>query len=168
MIALAFLVIPSGPAGAQTEGHGVNVTVTDSQGTPLENVRVEMFLVQLTGGNQIRLIPSGNCQTDRAGHCFLNAPQKYRGQNGFFRGYLSVGEYGQKSLLWPGGILDVNVWIDEEGQLDIPGHEPYAWQDEGDGGLEVKEAPRLRPGDVFVLLACVGVWLGIIYWRSKS
>ena len=163
---VSFLVTPA-PVLAQDES-GVSVVVADNQGDPLAGVKASLFLYQFKD-TEAEVIPSGNCRTDENGRCQISITQKApRDQGGFLRGYLVVGEYGQRTLLWPGGQLEVNVWLDQAGSLDVAREsKPYDWQKQDDNALEITTAPQLRAGDVLVLLAIIGGWLGIIFWRTK-
>ena len=145
-------------------------TLTDHQGNPLANVNVTLFLYQLGEGKALA-VPMESSRTEEEGRCQLLLPADApRDQSGFFRGYLVIEDYGNRSLLWPGGVLTVNVWLNAAGRgLDIAGHPPYDWQkpDADPVAVEVLSTPRSQVGKVAAVLVIVGVWLGIVLWRAR-
>lgn len=160
------------PAFAQGGDDGsVNVSLTNGQGAPLNGVKVGLFLYQLSG-SEATPIQMGYCRTGKDGRCQIPIADAPRDQGGFLRGYLEIGDYGRRSLLWPGGVLEMSVWLDQASSgLDIAGEEPYDWQKQGaDDALEVTiapETPKLRVEGILAIAGTIIVWLGIIYWRTK-
>ena len=145
IVLLATALLPSASGFAQSDTNGVHLTLTDHQGNPLANVNVTLFLYQLGEGKALA-VPMESSRTEEEGRCQLLLPADApRDQSGFFRGYLVIEDYGNRSLLWPGGVLTVNVWLNAAGRgLDIAGHPPYDWQkpDADPVAVEVLSTPR--------------------------
>ena len=91
--------------------------------------RVQLLLLaanrQPVGGATASFVSEGQqplatCTTDAAGRCTLllnNAPAD---ASGFIRGAIVVAGRGRKPLLWPGGVIAVELVLSESGQLDVP------------------------------------------------
>jgi hypothetical protein len=104
----------------------VNVHLMDANG-PIANARVTLTLWSFdVEGNQTiaRSEFEDSCKTDRNGACTIVIGET----EGVLRGSLDVGEYGKRSLLWPGGAVDVGLFV-ENGKL-LVGTEagPYDFQ----------------------------------------
>jgi len=133
-LALLFVVgLPSRAVLAQ-EAAIIVVTLTDSEGWPV--VGVEIAFVYENGQD------GGACVTDGSGQCQI-APSDV--PTGLVRGYLEVGSAGRRSLIWPGGIVQVALQLEPDGSLYVAtepiGGEPTATLDAGGG----EGAPELFP-----------------------
>ncbi len=170
-LTLALLLITwmsLGAAAAQDIAHGVVVIVWTADKHPVAGVEVALEMFEYRQ-DFIRAYRSGRCTTDESGTCAIPLPSPPIGADGFLRGRLTVGEYGTRSLLWPGGMFTIHVMLDESGEgLDIPGHYPLEGRSEKVPmpPVEVHAPYRLLIG---YLLAALGLsliaWLA---WRRKG
>ena len=89
----------------------------------------------------------GECLTDANGRCDIVVTDVDGGDVGLIRGYLSVGNAGYRSIVWPGGAVDVALSVEASGLLFVPGHEDY---DEGDSAINLVASPVAWPTLVYV------------------
>ena len=128
---------------------------------------VELVLYRFKAGQQIEAISWGSCTTNAAGSCEIRVKNGPRDASGFFRGYLSVDGYGDRSVIWPGGVLEVPIWLDESGALDIPGESaPYDGQ-EAVPSPEIVWKSRLRVADVIIPMLLIGGMLVYVWLKNK-
>ena len=79
---------------------------------PMKEVRVELITYIATGaGWQEEQI--GTCTTDEEGRCEIAAKVEIW-PDGLVRGYLNVGEYGKRPVIWPGGELQMTIHSEQE------------------------------------------------------
>lgn len=83
---------------------------------PIKEVRVELitYIVTDTGWQEEKI---GTCTTDEEGRCEIAAKAK-AWQDGLVRGYLVVGEYGKRPVIWPGSELQMTIHIEQEPAQD--------------------------------------------------
>lgn len=110
----ALLLWPLGAAvsGAQSSAGRIVLTLTGHSGQPVVEVSVT-----LRDPNEAVL---GHCTTDVLGRCEIALPIAPTDASGFIRGILDVGPHGRRSLLWPGGVLTLDLHLDAQGALAIP------------------------------------------------
>ena len=128
---------------------------------PIKEVRVELITYIATGtGWQEEEI--GTCTTDEEGRCEIAAKVEVW-QDGLVRGYLNVGGYGKRSVIWPGGELQMTIHSE---------HEPA--QDHRYDHLSLNEmlAPQImkpmQPAWGLLLLALLMIWITImIYSKAR-
>lgn len=146
--------------------HGVRIHMVDAEQKPLSGVAVELELYEY-GEDTITIRYIGKCTTDEAGQCLIEIEKPSFDATGFLRGQLIVGEYGKRALIWPGGILDVPVWLDVGNTLDVAGEsQPYTGRQAQAIDLRIVHAPRLRLVDVIIPLVVIGGLL--IYFLTKN
>lgn len=107
VVALALLALASGGVHAQG-GTGVRVHLEDAAGAPVAGAEVRFFY---EAGTAV-----GGCTTGEDGGCeiFLENPPQ-----GLIRGYLEVAGAGKRSLIWPGGWVDVPLRLKADGSLEV-------------------------------------------------
>jgi hypothetical protein len=165
VIVLALLVLAPRPVLAQREDV-ILLQVAGSQGDPLAGVRVELFLYRFEE-SRIRAIPAGSCRTGEGGRCQIVVKKDVRDQSGFYRGYLAVGSYGKRPVLWPGGELSMNVWLNEDDVVDVAGESgPYDWQ-EGAETPAVAAGKRFPAAKVAIVLVVLAIWLLLLWWKGR-
>ena len=78
---------------------------------PMKEVRVELiiYIVTDTGWQEQEI---GTCITDEEGRCEIAAKAKIW-PDGLVRGYLVVGEYGKRPVIWPGGELQMTIHLEQ-------------------------------------------------------
>ena len=89
----------------------VHVLVADATGSPMQGVRVELVLYDfklISGQTQVQKTFSDHCTTDQNGECWI----LIGGTRGLLRGRLSLGKYGGRDVIWPGGMLDAPIMVD--------------------------------------------------------
>ncbi|MBT3391378.1 MAG: hypothetical protein HN413_13330 [Chloroflexi bacterium] len=159
---LAFLLC----AAADTL-HGLRVHLVDVEQKPLAGVVVELELYEYTD-KEIMIHHSGQCTTDIAGICLIEIAKLIFDASGFLRGNIVVGEHGSRPVIWPGGMLDIPVWLDVDNTLDVTGEsQPYAGQAQ-DMDVRITRAPRLRLADVIIPLIIIGGLLSYLWINNKS
>ena len=145
----------------------VIVTIYDAQRLPMVGVDIHLVLYRF-GGEQIEVITSGNCTTDRDGRCQIVIRKAPRDASGFVRGQLQVEGYGVRSLLSRGGTYAISLWLDESGALEIPGESaPYEGV-EPHAGPTLVWKPQLRVSDVLIPLLLIGGLLITILLRRRK
>jgi hypothetical protein len=165
VIILALLALAPRPVLAQSEDV-ILLQVAGSQDEPLAGVRVELFLYRFEE-SRIRAIPSGSCRTGEGGRCQIVVKKDVRDQSGFYRGYLAVGSYGKRPVLWPGGELSMNVWLNEDDVVDVVGESgPYDWQ-EGDENPAVAVGKRFPVAKIAIVLVVLAIWLLLFWWKGR-
>ncbi len=136
--------------------HGVRVHLVNAEQNPLSGVVVELELYEYSQ-DEITIHYIGKCNTDEIGQCLIEIEKPYFDATGFLRGQIIVADYGKRALIWPGGILDVPVWLDEANTLEVAGEsQPYAGQKAQEIDLRITHAPRLRLADVIIPLIVIG------------
>jgi hypothetical protein len=157
--------IPQSASGQESEDM-ILLQVAGSQGEPLAGVRVELFLYRFEE-SRIRAIPAGSCRTGEGGRCQIVVKKDVRDQSSFYRGYLAVGSYGKRPVLWPGGELSMNVWLNENGGVDVAGESgPYDWQ-EGDETPAVAVGKRFPVAKIAIVLVVLVIWLLLLWWKGR-
>jgi len=121
----------------------VAVTLTDAEGWPVTGVEV-VFAYE---SGQV----GGSCVTDGAGYCEIvleDAPA------GLIRGHLVVGEAGRRSLIWPGGMVEVPLQLRSDGSLYVATESIGGEQSSGAGGTvgEMGETEEVSPAQEFPTL----------------
>jgi hypothetical protein len=144
------------------------VELVNYQRQPLAGETITLTLYRV-GPNALEEWPAGECLTDAAGKCRIDigwlAPKD---ASGFLRGRVTVGEYGQRSLIWPGGALEVKLWLNAQGQLDVPGEGPLD-TDDAAGALPFvppQTLPRILGWLAALLLGGLLIWF--LYRKAKS
>jgi hypothetical protein len=161
------LWIPRPASGQEGKGgDSIAVTLTDDLGAPLAGIKVSLYLYQF-GQTPIRAIPSGRCRSGADGHCQIVVKKDVRDQSGFYRGYLAVGSYGKRPVLWPGGELSMNVWLNEDDVVDVAGESgPYDWQEGGETPV-VAAGKRFPAAKVAIVLVVLAIWLLLLWWKGR-
>jgi len=164
MQVLMFLIFIITILGSTTPlSSSVTVSLADERGKPLEGIKISLFLYDFQGAS-LSAQYMGSCQTNNYGICTILVPAYApRDSSGFYRGYLTVGHYGRRSVLWPGGDFAVSVWLDASGErLAIPRHGAYE---------EILPGKALRPSSrtvfVVVFLSLTGVGSALWYWLHR-
>ena len=156
--------------GATPEPDRVVIRLTTAQGVPRPGAVVRLALYDVNTWPVVEAW-HGSCVTDLQGMCVIEVPAEApRDPSGFLRGRIEVeGLRGARSVLWPGGILEINLWtLPEKDVLDLPGHPPF--------DNETPAAPpgttqptRQRMGSLFFLVALVPLGLVVyIAWRRQK
>jgi hypothetical protein len=159
--------IPQPASGQESEDGGrIAVTLSDRQGSPLANVKVTLFLYRFEE-SRIRAIPAGSFRTGEDGRCQIVVKKDVRDRSGFYRGYLAVGSYGKRPVLWPGGELSMNIWLNEDDVVDVAGESgPYDWQ-EGDETPAVAVGKRFPAAKIAIVLVVLAIWLLLFWWKGR-
>ncbi len=140
--------------------HLVAVQVHDQHGNPVPGMPVTLYLYEIWGQTAYQ-VPIGSCETDAHGQCCISVPNHApRDAAGLFRGVLRIGEDGYRSVLWPGGTLQVRVRL---GYLH-EGREAEPFPDDQGPGLEVRPGWQRYMGWLWLGLALAVLALGW-HWR---
>jgi hypothetical protein len=139
---------------------GIQIRLLPSEDMSPAGIQITLKTYEYREGEAF-LIEDVNCKTDSAGACTLllekpNTP-------GMQRGTLQIGDYGTRDVIWPGGMLDLQIPLD---QVNF-GREaaPYEYLSE-DGGVVVHAGRFPLYGLVMILiLAALVAWL---YQRAKE
>ena len=170
ILVFLFCLVAAIPASASNES-SVNVTLTDDVGNPLSNVKIRLFLYQSKSDYEVSEILIGDCRTDKNGQCSISFQDAPHDSSGFYRGYLQIGKYGQKNLLWPGGQLDAIVWLDAESKVYSPREsEPYDWQEPDRETMNVHShsQTQVKLGRLITIIVILGSWLTFIFMGKKQ
>jgi hypothetical protein len=144
------------------------VTLVDADRNPIEGIRVNLILYDFKD-KHIDKHQTGSCTTDTAGRCGIEIDEAPpQDASNMIRGQLDVGKYGTRSLLWPGGTLEVPLWLKNSGdELDVPGEPPY----DGavpDDGLPVREKPRIGLVNVLWPVMILGGFSAVVVVIKKQ
>ena len=144
----------------QANTTGVSVRVLDAEQEPRSGVRLTLKTYAYQHGEAF-LIETQTCKTDTAGTCSLLLENP--NTTGMQRGTLQIGDFGTRDLIWPGGMLTLNIPL---AQLGF-GREsaPYEFQAE-DGGLVVHE--KRFPTYALLMLLILGVLFWQVYQYAKT
>lgn len=133
---------------------GVQISILPSEDISPAGIQITLKTYEYREGEAF-LIERVNCTTNSAGTCtlLLKKPNIAEMQ----RGTLQIGDYGARDVIWPGGMLDLQIPLD---QVNF-GREaaPYEYLPE-DGGLAVHENrfPLYALVMILILIALLG-WL---------
>lgn len=138
---------------AQVSITGLEIRVVDAAQEPVRGLRLTLTTYTYNKGDAI-LRETVECDTDTDGACSLLLENP--NQNGMQYGTLQIGKYGSRDLIWAGGMMTLNIPLDQVGS----GREaaPYEFQVE-DGGVTLVE----KRFPIFALL--VLIFLGIMFWQ---
>ena len=115
-------------------GDAVHIRVVNNASQPVSGVRVALVLYDFRGTTAYE-VHVGSCVTDAAGACRIVLPRRApKDPGGMYRGALVVGDYGRRSVLWPGGELQIVVNVDrmDEGRESAPLSGDEGW------GLQIR------------------------------
>ena len=156
--------------GATPEPNRVVIHLTTAQGLPRPDAIVRLVLYDVNTWPVVEAW-HGSCVTDQQGMCVIEVPAEApRDPSGFLRGRIEVeGLRGARSVLWPGGILEINLWtLPEKDVLDLPGHPPFDNETPA-APPETAQSTHQRMGPLFFLLALVPLGLvAYIAWRKQK
>ena len=132
---------------------GVQIRVLNSAQETIPQLHLRLMTYTYAENGQVYLRESQDCYTDSDGACTLLLEKPNR--DGMQRGTLEIESYGKRDLIWPGGMLELVIPLEQIGF----GREaaPYEFQAE-DGGVAVIE----RPFPLFALLMIL--LLGFLLW----
>lgn len=168
LLLFLFFLSTATPAWANNGGC-VNVTLTDGAGSPLPNVKIRLFFYERTSEYVVQEVLIGRCRTNDDGRCSISFQEGPQDASGFYRGYLKIGLYGQKSLLWPGGQLEANVWLNTAGEVHSSREDkPYDWQEPGKETVSVDAQAREGVGRLVAVIVILGGWLAFMLLRRKQ
>ena len=156
--------------GVTPEPDRVAVHLTTARGVPRPDVVVRLVLYDVNTWPVVEAW-HGSCVTDQQGMCVIEiTAEAPRDPSGFLRGRIEAeGFQGARPVLWPGGMLEINLWtLPGKDVLDLPGHPPF--------DNETPEVPpgttqptRQRMGPLFFLVALVPLGLVVyIAWRRRK
>lgn len=115
---LCFMV----PARVVAQGQDrVDIILTDQGNKPVSDVTVTLLIYKFDEhGTTVEIFPSGSCITGQDGRCEIvvnvSAPKD---ASGFLKGALDLGERGKRSVIWPGGLLEVPITLNQTGKVLI-------------------------------------------------
>ena len=118
VLLLCFLA--PGRAIAQDQDR-IKLTLLSQAGKSISGATATLLIYQFDKhGTTVEVFPSGNCVTDQGGRCEIvvdpNAP---RDAAGFLKGALDLGEHGKRSVIWPGGLLEVDIKLNQAGKVQV-------------------------------------------------
>ncbi len=122
IITILVCISNTGIVAAQAEDR-VAIFLVDHQENPIPDVTVNLILNRFNTidgqGAAIEAIPSGSCITNENGRCeIIISADAPKDQSGFLKGALDLGEYGRRSVIWPGGLLEVPLKLNEARKLE--------------------------------------------------
>lgn len=96
----------------QTSQGRITVTLLDAQENPVS-------------GNVASLMSSSgqviaDCTTNSNGSCTILVEEVTADESGLIRAVLTIASRGRRSVIWPGGPLEVTINLDENGQIFVP------------------------------------------------
>ncbi len=161
--ALLWLAATSTPAA-----DAVVIHLTSDTGTPLSGKQVRLTLYDVNVW-PVAVGWKGQCETNAQGMCEIPVPANApRDPSGFLRGRVEVkGLQGARPVLWPGGRLEVSLWLQPNGnRLDVPGHPPF--DNETPAPVSQSEQQQ-RPGWPYFVIALVPLlFAGLLWWRGRK
>jgi hypothetical protein len=143
----------------------VHVLVADAASNPMQGVRVELVLYDfklISGRTQVQKTFSDHCITDLNGECTIEIGVT----RGSLRGRLSLGKYGGRDVIWPGGELNAPIMVDLKNNR-VKGTEAGAYDfQEKDGGVTIgNRTPWLL---IFLATVLVSMIVFGAYIRSRK
>ena len=170
VVAGLLLVSSYGQAAAATQGPDqVALHLLDQHDNPVSNVTANLVVYQFdASGQTATAFPSGSCVTDRNGRCQIdvsgNAPKD---ASGFLRGTLDLGGYGKRSVIWPGGLFEIELHLNPAGKLESDTEAAPFDYDEAGGVQVVQPRPPLYWVGIIISMLFLGVAL-YLYRRAKA
>ena len=145
---------------AQVSITGLEIRVVDAAQEPVPSVHLTLNTYTYNNGDAI-LRETVECDTDTDGACSLLLENP--NQKGMQYGTLKIGEYGYRDLIWAGGMIKLNIPLDQVGS----GREaaPYDFQP-NDGGVTVIE--RKFPFFALLTLFFLGIMFWLVYKYARS
>jgi|GEM_PF-1962643 hypothetical protein len=128
---------------------------------PIAGLPIELVVFHPEQGGW-REEPLSRCETSFDGTCILHG-ETSPWEDGLVRGYLVVGEYGRRSILWPGGELSLQIQIEslavEEG--------PYDHHSAGQNQAPVILSPRQPAWGWLGMALLVASWTAFAYRKAR-
>ena len=169
-LAVMFVVCLPGRVMAAGQGPDqVAIHLLDPLNNPVSNVTANLVVYQFeASGQTATAYPSGSCVTDRNGRCQIevsgSAPKD---ASGFLRGTLDLGEYGKRSVIWPGGLFEVDLHLNAAGKLESDTEAAPFDYDEPGGVKVVQPQPPLYAVGIILSMVFIGVAL-YLHRRAKN
>lgn len=131
---------------------GIQISILPSKDISPVGIQITLKTYEYSEGEAF-LIERVNCKTDSAGICTLLLEKP--NTTGMQRGMLQIGDYGTRDVLWPGGMLTLQIPLD---QVNF-GREaaPYEYLPE-DGGLIVHQGRFPLYALAMIVILAVLVW----------
>ena len=166
LLIVMFLALPSGEARA-LDLDRVHVGVLNGDRTPVrdENVHLHLYRYDSVIRGQVNItdIDAGSCTTGDDGVCEIwLLPGMPKDSSGFYRGALEVRGM-LRSILWPGGLFQVNLNLEELQVGENPDEEPGKGESMVIEHQEAVNWPWLFGMVVLIVLALVIIW-----WRRRK
>ncbi len=173
IILLAVLATTCFPAwrvsAAAGEQDQVSVQVLNAQGKALPDVQVDLIVYSFnTRGTTAEAIPAGSCSTDRNGRCqIMVSADAPKDPSGFLHGALDLGAHGKRSVIWPGGLFDIAIQLNQAGKVQSDTEvEPFEYDPSG-GVQVIQPQPPFYLAGVLIGLVFLGIAF-YLYRRSKA
>ena len=90
----------------------ISVTLLDEKESPIAQETIQ-FMTQ-----QQQVL--GNCITNTLGRCTITIQDAPTDASGFIRGALSIKDHGRRPIIWPGGLITIQLQLSDTGTLDVP------------------------------------------------
>jgi hypothetical protein len=145
VLMIGFLFLPGEKARALDLDQVRVAVIQGDKGTPVagETVRLHVYRYDYSASpNQVNVtdLDAGSCTTGADGYCDIwLLPGMPRGASGFYHGALEVRGI-LRSILWPGGLLKVNLNLDHLQPVEY-GEDAGATET-----LVVQSQPAISPG----------------------
>lgn len=158
----------TGTAAAQDQDR-IDVLLLDQSGKPVPDVAVTLLIYKFNeSGTTVEVFPSGNCATGQDGRCEIvvstDAPKD---ASGFLKGALDLGEHGKRSVIWPGGLLEVQIKLNPSGKIQTD-TEAGPFDNDKPADLTIIQ-PRPQFYLVGIVLALIVVIVTfVLYRRAKG
>lgn len=160
---------PSIATAQNQEQDRVDVMLINQSGNPIQDVTITLLIYKFDeNGTTVEIFPSGSCTTGPDGRCeIIVSADAPKDPSGFLKGALDLGERGKRSVIWPGGLLEVSIKLNQSGkiQTDI---EAGPFDHDQPAELTITQ-PRPQIYGVGILLAAIFLGLAFaLYWRARK
>jgi len=145
---------------ALTSSLQVHVSGTDYQPQADLTVHLELYDFASDGDDVVATVTiTGECTTDANGACEIEIGET----NGRLRGRLVVGGHGSRDVIWPGGVLELSVRLDQVNSGTEA--QPYDYQEKDGGVILHSTFPWMS---VVIVGFLVGGLVIAIYLRARK
>lgn len=146
----------------------VDVLLVDQSGKPIIDVTITLLIYKFDErGTTVEVFRSGNCTTGQDGRCEISvSADAPKDASGFLKGALDLGERGKRSVIWPGGLLEVPIKLDEAGKVQTD-TEAGPFDNDKPASLTIHQArpPLYGWGILLAVVALVVTF--VLYRRAK-
>ena len=168
---LTTLFCPLNKATAlQTDQDRVAVFLVNQGGKPIPGVSVSLLIYKFNErGTTVEAYFAGSCTTDQGGRCeIIVSADAPKDASGFLKGALDLGERGKRSVIWPGGLLEVPIKLNEAGKVQTDTEAKAFDNDPPDEMTIIEPRPPVYWVGIFLAVIFLGLAFVLYYESSRK